>query len=191
MHFSSVVALASLASIVSSHGLITSPYPRAVGAASLANCGTGVTQQIKADNTSHVEGLPEAAAVDKNYKAALCNLWLCKGLQLADNTANVQTYTPGQVVPITVSLRIKHAGTANVSVVDTKTNKIIGAPLLYWDKYADEKLPALPANNTKFSVTIPTSLGSQCAAAGACVSSSSPFRRFIWDVWNVWNVWNV
>ena len=169
MHFSSIIAVAGLASVVSSHGVITKPIPRVVNNASIAACGTAVTKKITADVTDHVEGLPEAAAKDAGYSAAKCNLWLCRGLQL-DSTSNVETYYPGQVVPIQVNLRIKHAGTANVSIVDTKSNTISGTPLLYWSDYANEKLPTLPANNSAFSVTIPTGLEDKCSTAGACVS---------------------
>ncbi|KAH8595743.1 hypothetical protein B0O99DRAFT_661628 [Bisporella sp. PMI_857] len=132
-------------------------------------CGTAVTKKIAADVTDHVEGLPEAAAKDSGYHAALCNLWLCRGLQYDPASSSVQTYSPGQVVPIKINIRIKHAGTANVSVVDTKTNSIIGSQLLYWSDYANEKLPSLPANNSAFSVTIPNNLEGKCTTAGDCV----------------------
>src|ERR1700722_9670814 len=97
MHFSlpSYIAAVALASTVWSHGIITIPAPRAVGAASFAACGSGVTNLIKADNTSHVEGLPEAAATNSAYNATECNLRLCKGLQLADNKANMQKFIAG------------------------------------------------------------------------------------------------
>lgn len=39
-------------------------------------------------NDSHVEGLPEAAATDPAFNASACNLFLCKGLQFADNMNN-------------------------------------------------------------------------------------------------------
>lgn len=58
-----------------------------------------------------------------------------------------------------------------MSIVDTKSNKIVGTPLLYWSDYANEKLTSMPANNTKFSVVIPD-LGDKCTTAGACVSFS-------------------
>ena len=116
-----------------------------------------------------MEGLPEAAKTDSTYKGDECNLWLCRSLQFADNTANVETYTPGQSVHIDVKITIKHYGTANVSVVDTKSNKIV-KQLLYLDKYADDKLTTLPANNTAFDVTIPSDLGAACATAGNRVS---------------------
>jgi len=171
MYFSasSLLAAASLATTISAHGIITTPYPRAVGAASLAACGSAVTDLIVADNTSHVEGLPEAAATDSAYHASKCNLWLCKGLQYADNTANVLALSPGQVLPIDVYIRIPHEGTANVSIVDTKKNAIIGSELIYWDRYADQALATLPANNSAFSITVPRSLGGSCLYPGDCV----------------------
>lgn len=54
---------------------------------------------------------------------------------------NVQSWTVGQKVPIEVWLRIKHVGSANVSIVDTKTNSYVkgGEGLVVWGKgYADE-----------------------------------------------------
>ncbi|TVY29151.1 hypothetical protein LHYA1_G002674 [Lachnellula hyalina] len=169
MHYlDALLALASLASTALSHGILTSPYPRAIGASSLSACGPTVQANIAADNTSHVEGLPEAAATDPAYNASACNLWLCRGLQYADNTANVQSWTVGQVVAIEAYIRVLHHGTANVSIVDTQSNTIVGGELLYWGDYADETLTTLPANNTAFSVTIPE-LGGKCTVAGECV----------------------
>ncbi|CAG8976999.1 hypothetical protein HYALB_00012851 [Hymenoscyphus albidus] len=172
MQFLSLTALAALASTVVSHGIITSPTPRAPGPASLQACGPTVTNIIKGDNTSHVEDLPEAAAKDKLYQGPqACTLWLCRGLQAADNTKNVQSWTVGQKVTINVSLRIKHVGSANVSIVDTKTNSYVkgGAVLVNWPSgYADEAVTATPKNQTTFDVTIPD-LGGACKVAGECV----------------------
>ncbi|KAI0180332.1 hypothetical protein GGR52DRAFT_569080 [Hypoxylon sp. FL1284] len=172
MH-SQLLSLAALAATVSGHGLITSPPPRTPGDASVAACGSSVVANVAADETSHVEGLPELAAADAGYDAALCNLWLCKGLQFADNEANVQKYAPGQSVNIRVSLSIPHVGSANVSVVDTKTDTILSEPLLVWpDGYADERqfyAHTTPANQTNFNVTIPEDLGDKCSVAGDCV----------------------
>jgi hypothetical protein len=151
MHFSlpSHLAAAALASTAWSHGIITIPAPHTVGAASFVACGSGVTNLIKANNTSHVKGLPEAAATNSAYNAAECNLWLCKGLQLADNKANVQNFTAG-VLDMLIWIRIPHTGTANVSVVDTKTNRVIGDPLISFTGYANQTLPTLPKDNHKF-----------------------------------------
>ncbi|KAI6523154.1 hypothetical protein MCOR10_005370 [Pyricularia oryzae] len=52
---------------------------------------------------------------------------------------------------------------------DTKSNKAIGQPLIFFDSYADEKLPKLPANNTAFSVTMPKLKANQCTTGGECV----------------------
>jgi len=186
MHFSakSLLVAATLVATTSSHGIITKPWPRTPGNATIAACGTAVVNEIKADNTTHVEGLPEAAATDSGYHAAECNLFLCRGLQYGDNTAYVNKYTPGQVLEIDVYIRIKHEGTANVSVVDAKSNTVI-SQLKFWDRYADDALAVLPANNTVFNVTIPTDLGTKCVTPGACVSSFLTCGRLIVDVANV------
>ncbi|KAH7409468.1 hypothetical protein BKA64DRAFT_732188 [Cadophora sp. MPI-SDFR-AT-0126] len=163
-----VLAIASLVGAVVGHGIITKPWPRTPGDASLAACGPSITNNIKGDNTSHVEDLPEAGAKDPKFHADQCNLWLCRGLQFADNRDHVVTYKPGEKVDMEVWLRIKHFGSANVSIVDTKTNTIISPNLVYWAKYADEK-KATVVDETKFSFTIPTDLGAKCATAGDCV----------------------
>ena len=66
-------------------------------------------------------------------------------------------------------LPIPHEGPMNVSIVQTATNKLLGKPLIAFASYADEKLPALPANNTAFSVTMPALAQGQCVKAGDCV----------------------
>jgi hypothetical protein len=170
MHFSisAVLSAALLSASASGHGLITSPPQRDTGAADVAACGQQIVKIINQDNTSHVEGLPEAGAIDSGYHADECNLWLCKGQQFADNVKNVQSYTPGQIVHMSVWLRIPHQGTANVSVVDTRTNTMIGDMLIYWGNYANETLKPMPANNSEFDITIPE-LGGKCTEPGECV----------------------
>ncbi|KAF2004040.1 hypothetical protein P154DRAFT_65566 [Amniculicola lignicola CBS 123094] len=171
MHFSTA-ALLALVPTVLGHGLIQSPPSRPYGTALQANCGASVFKYIKADNTSHVEDTPEAAAKDPTYKAALCNLWLCKGLQFADNpAANIQSWTAGQDVPIKVWLRIPHEGSANVSIVDTKTNKIVGDMLKVWSKgYAPGRSEKdAPLDQKEFTVKVPAGLEEKCAVAGDCV----------------------
>ncbi|RDW66435.1 hypothetical protein BP6252_10070 [Coleophoma cylindrospora] len=165
----SILSLAGLATTVLGHGIITSPPIRTAGAAMTAACGASVSSQVVADPTSHVEGLPEAAAANTTFNAAACNVFLCKGLQFADNQANVQAFTPGQTVNMLADITIPHEGPMNVSIIDTKTNTAIGQPLITFTTYADEKLTTLPANNTNFNVTIPTTLGSACSVAGDCV----------------------
>ncbi|KAK8108469.1 hypothetical protein PG984_014270 [Apiospora sp. TS-2023a] len=169
-----VLPFAALASTALGHGYISSPPARQGGDASVAACGKAVVDTIRADNTSHVEGLPELAAeAGSGYHADLCNLWLCKGLQFADNVGSVQSYKPGQSVNMKIKLTIPHTGNANVSVVDTKSNSIIGSPLVSWAKgYADERDfygGKTPKGQVDFNVTIPEDLGDKCATAGACV----------------------
>ncbi|KAI8951972.1 hypothetical protein F4801DRAFT_247489 [Xylaria longipes] len=170
---STLFQLASLAVLAHGHGYISSPAMRMPGNTTTAACGRSVVADIVKDKTSHVEGLPELAAKDTGYHAAQCNLWLCRGVQFGDNAANVQAYAPGQVVNVKIALSIPHVGSANVSVVDTKTNAVVGQPLLSWPSgYADEKQfygKTLPANQTDFNVTIPTTLDGKCATAGECV----------------------
>ncbi|KAG9235082.1 hypothetical protein BJ875DRAFT_375034 [Amylocarpus encephaloides] len=135
----------------------------------ITNCGASVAALVTADNTSHVEDMPEAAALEPTFNAAECNLFLCKGLQFDDNKANVQVFQPGQVVNMLADIPIPHEGPMNVSIIDTATNTAIGEPLISFDSYADEALATLPENNTNFNVTVPTTLGASCAVAGACV----------------------
>lgn len=165
-----VILAASMATTVLGHGLVISPPIRAAGPAMDTACGKSVAALVAEDPTSHVEGMPEAALeLGKAFDPVKCNLFLCKGLQFGDNAKNVQTFTPGQKVAIKANITIPHEGPANVSIVDTKTNTMIGTPLLSFSTYADEKLKTLPANNTAFEITIPTTLGDKCAVAGACV----------------------
>jgi hypothetical protein len=138
----------------------------------IAACGSSVAALVTADNTSHVEGMPEAAAEIPNFNSTACNVFMCKGLQFADNAANVQTFQPGQVVNMLASIPIPHEGPINVSIINTKANTGIENPLISFVSYADESLPALPANNTNFNVTIPNTPGGTCAVAGTCVSYS-------------------
>lgn len=159
---------------VSAHGYVASPPPRLTGPSSLQACGPAVTEDIQRDNTSHIEGLPDLAANDISYGGpTLCNLWLCRGLQFEDNTDRVQVWRPGQEVNVRVTLTIPHDGWANVSVVRTATNSLLGDPLVFWpDGYANETLfyaRMLPLNNTNFNVTLPD-VSAECGVPGDCVS---------------------
>jgi hypothetical protein len=85
-----------------------------------------------------------------------------------DNTAQVQSYTSGQEVDMYFAIRAPHDGYANVSIVDTATNTIIAADLKQWDEYALTST-SIPASEQNFTVTMPSTLGSQCSVAGDCV----------------------
>jgi hypothetical protein len=69
-------------------------------------------------------------------------------------------------------VRIPHEGSANVSIVDTKSNTIVGDMLKVWSKgYAPGKKESdVPKDQKEFSVTIPEGLEERCAVAGECVS---------------------
>lgn len=159
--------LASLVSVVAGHGFITSPKPRMPGTAMAAACGQQVFSNQNSDNYGNVQGELQVASSQSDYNAAECDIWLCKGYKYADNTANVQTYTAGQVVPIVVDIRAPHTGVANVSVVDTATNTVIGDALKSWDVYASNASP-IPSDEENFSITMPD-VSSKCGTAGACV----------------------
>ncbi|ORY67281.1 uncharacterized protein BCR38DRAFT_482904 [Pseudomassariella vexata] len=157
-----IAGAALLVAGASAHGNITSPPARIPGPAMAAACGDAAVANVEADGTIPLENvLPTGAS---------CQLDLCRGATFADNAAQVQTFTPGQVVAMTVDIPIPHEGPMNVSIVDTKTNTVVGGPLIEFESYADEALAVLPANNTAFSVTMPTDLAAgTCAVAGDCV----------------------
>ncbi|KAF2793189.1 hypothetical protein K505DRAFT_244985 [Melanomma pulvis-pyrius CBS 109.77] len=144
------------------HGNITSPPARQPGPAMQAACGAAAVSAILADGTGPLENILSNGSPD-------CNIFLCKGAQFADNQALVQTFTAGQVVPFKAQLPIPHEGPANVSIIDTASNTVVGLPLIEFDTYADEALAVLPPNNTAFSVKMPTNLAGSCEVAGECV----------------------
>jgi hypothetical protein len=165
----SLVSLLGFAALVSSHGLVTKPATRSAGDATGAVCGKTMETFYQIDNTSYPEALMRAnpKGLTDGYDAKKCNLWLCRGYQFADNAEHVQSYKPGDVIDMEVWIRIAHKGYANVSVVDTASNTVVGSPLLVWkDNYAASTNP--PKDQTTFSVTVPE-LGGKCTAPGACV----------------------
>lgn len=162
-------AAAGLISSVAGHGYITSPSARMPGTAMASACGQQMYNNQAADNYGNIQGeLQQVTQADSGYNATACHVWQCKGYQFADNTANVQTYTAGQVVPIVVDIRAPHTGTANVSIVKTSSDTIIGSVLKSWDVYASTST-TIPDDDKNFSITIPSDLGSECATAGDCV----------------------
>jgi predicted carbohydrate-binding protein with CBM5 and CBM33 domain len=166
--FTPALAFASMISMVNAHGFVTSPQARMPGSAMAAACGNQVQVNQESDNYGNIQGELQVASSQSDYKAADCDIWLCKGYKFADNKDNVQSYTAGQKVPFTVDIRAPHTGVANVSVVDTSSNSVIGNPLISWDVYASTAT-GVTSDETSFSVTIPEDLGSQCATAGDCV----------------------
>jgi|SRR3569833_21782 len=165
---SAILTLVSLAAHTSAHGLVTKPATREPGAATAAVCGTPMVNFYKADNTSYPEALKRSKGWDQGYDAAKCNLYLCRGYQFDDNKNGVQKYKPGDTIDMEVYIRIPHKGYANVSVVDTASNSVMGQPLKSWpDNYAASLNN--PVDQTKFSVKVPD-LGGKCTTPGQCVS---------------------
>ncbi|TPR11114.1 Fungal specific transcription factor domain family protein [Aspergillus niger] len=164
----SILALAGLVSLAQGHGFVTSPQARMPGSAMEKACGQQVYNNQEADNYGNVQGELQIASGQSDYNADACDIWLCKGYKYADNKDNVYSYTAGETVDFTVDIRAPHTGTANVSVVDTASNTVIGSPLIYWSVYASTST-GVTKNETSFSVTIPDDLGDKCTEGGACV----------------------
>jgi hypothetical protein len=163
MKFSHSAAILALATTILAHGNITSPAARLPGPAMAKACGAPAVKSVVEDGTTPLED------VDMSAATAACKLDLCRGATFEDNKSRVSTLTPGQVIPMKAALPIPHEGPMNVSIIDTKTNKVIAGPLIEFKSYADENLKALPKNNTDFSVTMPTNLpAGACAQAGEC-----------------------
>ncbi|KAJ5798717.1 chitin binding protein [Penicillium pulvis] len=165
--FTSLAAVAGLVSLVHGHGFISSPTPRYPGSAFEAACGQQAYDTETADIYGNVQGMLQVAESQSDYNAAECNAWLCKGFKYADNNVTY-SYTAGETVDFEVTIQAPHTGVANVSVVDTSTNTVIGSPLISWSVYASVST-GVAANNTAFSVTIPDDLGDQCTTGGDCV----------------------
>jgi len=166
--FTPIAALAGLIPLVHGHGFVTKPQPRMPGDAMSAACGEQVEINQQSDNYGNIQGELQVASGQQDYSASKCDIWLCKGYKFADNKDNVQSYQAGQTVPFTVDIRAPHTGVANVSVVETSSNSVIGSPLISWDVYASTAT-GVTKNETDFSVTIPEDLGDKCATAGDCV----------------------
>ncbi|KAL4818485.1 chitin binding domain-containing protein [Aspergillus spinulosporus] len=163
-----VLAAAGLVSLANAHGYISSPQPRMPGSAMAAACGQQVYNNQAADRAGNIQGELQVAASQSDYDADACHIWLCKGYQFDDNKDNVQSYTAGETVDFVIDIVAPHTGVANVSVVDTASNSVIGSALKSWDVYASTAT-GVTEDETNFSITIPDNLGSQCSEAGACV----------------------
>ncbi|KAB5570103.1 hypothetical protein GE09DRAFT_1054998 [Coniochaeta sp. 2T2.1] len=169
-----LLLLTSLPNPVLSHGYLTHPPPRQPGPSTLSACGSPIYSAITRDLTSHIEGLPELSTLpDSGFtNSTLCNLWLCRGLQYADNLNQTQLWRTGEVVKVKVKITIPHDGMANVSVVDTRRNEVVGEMLKVWEAgYANEKEffeGRMPRDVTEFEVTLPKGLEGRCRGGGDC-----------------------
>ncbi|KAF9694541.1 hypothetical protein EKO04_007281 [Ascochyta lentis] len=162
--YSAAVALAGFVSSVAAHGFISSPSPRLPGDGLKAACGDQVYNQQSSDHYGNVQGALQNLQGDHPD----CRMWQCKGVPFAD-AGEVFSYTAGQVIPMKVEIRAPHDGVANVSIVNIKTDKVIGEPLISWDKYALTSSPISEHPDwTSFDITMPD-VSSECAQAGDCV----------------------
>ncbi|KAJ5581713.1 hypothetical protein N7535_000333 [Penicillium sp. DV-2018c] len=166
--FKSALAVVSIVSSVNGHGFISKPNPRMPGTAMMNTCGALAFLNEELDKYGSIQGILQIAKGQSDYNAAKCNVGLCKGYKFADNKDNVYSYKPGEKVHFTVDILVPHGGVANVSVVHTASNTVIGKPLISWSDYADVATGATN-DETNFSVTIPDNLGRKCAKAGDCV----------------------
>jgi hypothetical protein len=166
--FTPFAALVGLIPLVNAHGFVTSPTARMPGDAMASACGQQVKTNQESDNYGNIQGELQVANGQSDYSAGECDIWLCKGYKFADNKDNVYSYTAGETVDFTVDIRAPHTGVANVSVVETSSNSVIGSPLISWSVYASTAT-GVTSNETDFSVTMPDDLGSKCSTAGDCV----------------------
>ncbi|KAG7103805.1 hypothetical protein HYQ44_017893 [Verticillium longisporum] len=170
---SKILSLLSIVAAVSAHGIVTSPPPRPAGDAFRAACGNTMFNMINSDPLGNIQGMEQGR--DASLASADCNLNLCKAFKFEDNpAANIQSYSPGETVNMLVRIGAPHTGIANVSVVDTTTNTIIGTPLIEFTNYASTRT-GVAANNTDFSFDLPATLPAECATAGNCV------LQWFWD----------
>ncbi|KAG9111078.1 hypothetical protein FRC07_008105, partial [Ceratobasidium sp. 392] len=165
MRFSTFIApLFVFATYALAHGRVKSPPTRTYGSAMEAACGKGPVQAQTIDQAGPIESEvakkgsdynPNARGTEVMFLQAKCNLFFCRGHQFADNTKTVQSYKPGQVVNIVLDIINHHpSGYANVSVIDSATNKRIGSPLIAWNPYFASGYP-YPKSEENFNVTIP------------------------------------
>ncbi|OJJ07509.1 hypothetical protein ASPVEDRAFT_88757 [Aspergillus versicolor CBS 583.65] len=163
--FSSITfAVLAAALGVHGHAVVEDPAPRKTGPAHEAACGLAVVDVLENDIAGPIENAVEAADEDYN-----CNAYLCRGYQFEDNEDNVKVVKGGDVLEFHINLVAgHHPGYANVSIVETATNEVVGQPLVTWANWPDH-LSGPPRNDTDYNVTIPNSLGAPCDVAGNCV----------------------
>lgn len=166
---SQISALAALLPLVSAHGFILDPPARRPGDAYAAACGQQPFSQQSSDINGNVQGIQQVVGEDITED---CKLWLCKGFQFDDNTENVQSFSLGQTIDFDIDIAAPHTGFANVSIVRTANDQMLGQPLIEFENYASNA--GVDANNTAFSVTMPESLEG-CSEPGECV------LQWFWD----------
>ncbi|EFX05046.1 chitin-binding protein [Grosmannia clavigera kw1407] len=167
--FSQLITVAAIfAAGASAHGRVTSPTPRPLGLNMEDACGQQLYIQMESDPNGNVQNMANNGKSQSDFNATACHLWQCRGFQFSDATsASIQSFTAGEVVPFTVDISAPHTGVANVSVINLAENSVIGSPLASWSVYASTAT-GVTANETSFSVTIPSDLPSVCSTSGGC-----------------------
>ncbi|EOA87074.1 hypothetical protein ACJQWK_08541 [Exserohilum turcicum] len=162
--YSVAIAIAGFASSVAAHGYVTSPNVRMPGLGLKAACGDQVYNNEFSDHYGNVQG----ARQNLQGSHPDCRLWQCKGIPFSDH-GEIQQYKPGQKVEMKVDIRAPHDGVANVSIVNTATDTVIGKPLISWDKYALTSQPLSQHPEwTSFDFTLPD-VSFECCKEGSCV----------------------
>ena len=117
MFASALVSLLLFSISVSAHGSVSSPIPRSPGDAMKSVCGSTVTGILSSDINTNQQALEQNSHQADGGFTDACQLYLCKGTQFEDNSANVESYSLGQTVDFTVNIVAPHTGVANVSWV--------------------------------------------------------------------------
>ncbi|KAJ6614008.1 hypothetical protein B0H10DRAFT_2165191 [Mycena sp. CBHHK59/15] len=149
-----LLILGSLAHKAAAHGLVTSPTPRVIGAASLAACDTGAYTVLKSG--AQIESAVKK--IDSAYNVNACHIYFCKGYQLKDNVKITRVYTPGTVVNMLVDIVAHHTGHAMCRYIFCFVNLVtqtqIGAALMNWPVYANDSLgpPDWTKNESELSL---------------------------------------
>ncbi len=101
---------------------------------------------------------------------------LCECYKLADNAECDQSYILGQTLRIAVVIGAPHPRIASVSIVDTTTKLVIGAPMISWEIMRPLPRLSLPIQRTS---TVLDDLGARCTEAGGIV--------ILWvsDAWSI------
>jgi hypothetical protein len=166
--YKQITAAALFVAGVSAHGKVLSPTPRPLGNAMKAACGDQVWNQMSSDSDGNIQTMAQVGSSQSDFDATACHLWQCRGYQFDDATSSsIQSFTAGQSVDFSVQIAAPHTGVANVSVINLAENTVIGDALASWSVYASTAT-GVTANETSFSVTIPSDLPSTCSTAGGC-----------------------
>lgn len=138
MLYSSVFAFAALVATVAAQGGITSPQIRKAGDHFKDACGDNAYKALKGDPNHPTKDLTSAAHGDPTYNSTSCNFSLCNGIPFKDNEANVVKLCPGKQVPVKYDVKTAQPGSADMSIIDTTTNKVIGQPLKKFDSFGKD-----------------------------------------------------